>query len=103
MPLLERIQHPDDLKGLTPAELEQLADELRTMIIRTVASNGGHLASNLGLVELTIALLLEFDFTKDRIVFDVGHQSYAYKILTGRRDRFSTLRQEKGISGFPKR
>lgn len=103
MSLLDRINHPDDLKQLSEAELGVLAEELRTLIIRTVARNGGHLASNLGVIELTLALLLEFDFRQDRIVFDVGHQSYAYKILTGRRDRFGTLRQENGLSGFPKR
>lgn len=103
MSILEQINHPDDLKPLSKDELEQLAEELRSLIVRTVAKNGGHLASNLGIIELTIALLLEFDFRHDRIVFDVGHQSYAYKILTGRREQFSTLRQENGLSGFPKR
>ncbi len=103
MPILDTIDDPQDLKKLDGADLERLASELRSLIIRTVAKNGGHLASNLGIVELTMALLLEFDFSNDRIVFDVGHQSYPYKILTGRRDRFATLRQEDGLSGFPKR
>ena len=103
MSILDQINQPQDLKGLSAAQLEALAAELRDRIICTVASNGGHLASNLGMVELTLALLLEFDFAQDRIVFDVGHQSYAWKLLTGRRDRFGTLRQEHGISGFPKR
>lgn len=104
MAILDQINQPDDLRSLNPAQLEQLAAELRDRIICTVASNGGHLASNLGMVELTLALLLEFDFAReDRIVFDVGHQSYTYKLLTGRRDRFATLRREGGISGFPKR
>ena len=99
---LENLQLPDQLAELNPAQLEQLAGEVREMIIRTVAKNGGHLASNLGVVELTLALLLEYDFHRDRIVFDVGHQSYAWKILTGRRDIFCTLRKLDGLSGFPK-
>ena len=90
-----------DLEGLDHAELGLLAKEIREMIIQTVESNGGHLASSLGAVELNIALLRSFDPSKDRIIFDVGHQAYAYKILTGRKDRFKTLRKWKGISGFP--
>lgn len=101
--LLDKITSPDDLKGLEAAELEALAAELREQIISTVASTGGHLASSLGVVELTIALHRVFSTPQDSIVWDVGHQAYAHKLLTGRRERFSTLRQLDGISGFPKR
>ncbi|MEA4888356.1 MAG: 1-deoxy-D-xylulose-5-phosphate synthase [Clostridiaceae bacterium] len=100
--LLDQIQGPGDLRQLNTNELEQLAAEIRSLIIKTVAHNGGHLASNLGVVELTIALLIEFDFRRDQIVFDVGHQVYAWKILTGRKNQFDTLRQYGGLSGFPK-
>jgi len=100
--LLENLELPQQLCDLNKKQLEQLAGEVRDLIIRTVARNGGHLASNLGVVELTLALLLEFDFHRDRVVFDVGHQSYAWKILTGRRDLFCTLRKLDGLSGFPK-
>ncbi|MBT9153441.1 MAG: 1-deoxy-D-xylulose-5-phosphate synthase [Firmicutes bacterium] len=101
--LLERINHPRDLRELTARELEILAQEIRELIISVVAKNGGHLASNLGVVELTLALHREFEAEQDQIVWDVGHQTYAHKILTGRRERFSSLRQEGGLSGFPKR
>lgn len=100
--ILERIASPEDLKTLSHEELGTLAEELRTRIIETVAVTGGHLASNLGIIELTIALHHVFPSPADRIVWDVGHQSYAHKILTGRREQFATLRTEKGISGFPK-
>lgn len=100
--LLEKINSPSDLKTLGPEELKVLAGELREQIIHTVSINGGHLASNLGVVELTLALHFVFDSPKDKIVWDVGHQSYSHKLLTGRRERFSTIRKEKGISGFPK-
>ncbi|MDD4138647.1 MAG: 1-deoxy-D-xylulose-5-phosphate synthase [Eubacteriales bacterium] len=100
--LLEQIKHPDQLKSLSNDQLEQLADEIRDLIIRTVSANGGHLASNLGMVELTIALLVTFSFPRDQIVFDVGHQTYTWKILTGRREQFCSLRQLGGLSGFPK-
>lgn len=100
--LLEHINSPDDLKKLNFSQLYELADELREFILNTVAVTGGHLASNLGVVELTIALHLMFDFSKDRLIWDVGHQSYVHKILTGRKKDFSTLRQIGGISGFPK-
>jgi 1-deoxy-D-xylulose-5-phosphate synthase len=99
---LEKISSSQDLRTLSHEELKTVADELRTLIIETVAVNGGHLASNLGIIELTIALHHVFNSPVDRIVWDVGHQSYAHKILTGRREKFSTLRTEKGISGFPK-
>lgn len=101
-PILENIDHPEQLKNLSESDLEQLAGEIRETIIATVAQNGGHLASNLGVVELTMALLLTFDFRRDQIVFDVGHQVYAWKLLTGRREQFCTLRKLDGISGFPK-
>ncbi len=94
---------PDEVKKYTQSQLNVLCDELRSTIYETVMQCGGHLASNLGAVESTVALFYVFDFPKDKIVFDVGHQCYAYKLLTGRADRFSTLRQEGGISGFPKR
>jgi 1-deoxy-D-xylulose-5-phosphate synthase len=101
--LLEKINSPDDLKRLKVEELAGLAAELRELILETVSSTGGHLASNLGCVELTIALHYCFNSPKDRIIWDVGHQAYTHKIITGRRDRFSTQRQYGGISGFPKR
>ena len=94
---------PSYLKSLSSSERDALCAELRDKIINTVSTNGGHLASNLGCVELTVALLSVFDYTKDKIVFDVGHQAYSYKLLTGRFDRFDTLRLQGGISGFPRR
>lgn len=93
---------PVALKTMTNEERAQLCAELRDKILNTVSSNGGHLASNLGVIELTVSLLSVFDYTRDKIVFDVGHQSYAYKILTGRFEEFDTLRQKGGISGFPR-
>lgn len=101
--ILSTIDSPADLKGLTASELEQLALELREEIISTVATNGGHLASSLGVIELTIALHKVFSTPEDRIVWDVGHQAYAHKLLTGRRQQFASLRQLDGLSGFPKR
>jgi len=101
--LLTTIESPADLKKLPMNDLPQLAAELREVIIATCAANGGHLAPSLGVVELTIALHRVFDSPQDRIVWDVGHQAYAHKLLTGRRDRFATLRTQGGISGFPKR
>ena len=101
--VLDRISSPDDLKKLSAEELRKLAGELRETIIQTVSVNGGHLASNLGVIELTIALHLAFNSPEDKIVWDVGHQSYSHKLLTGRRERFSTIRKENGLSGFPKR
>lgn len=100
--ILDRINAPNDLKKLTPKELSVLADELRKEIIAIVAKNGGHLASNLGVVELTLALHSIFNSPDDKIVWDVGHQSYVHKLLTGRKEQFSTIRQWGGISGFPK-
>lgn len=101
--VLDKINNPNDLKKLSNEELDILCHELRTFIVENVATTGGHLASNLGMIEITVSLLLNYDFNKDKIVFDVGHQSYAYKILTSRREAFKTLRQYKGLSGFPKR
>ncbi len=103
MKILDKINKPEDIKKLSFNEQNELAIELREFLLDNVSKNGGHLASNLGVVELTIALLNNFDFTKDKIVFDVGHQSYIYKILTDRKNTFNTLRNYKGISGFPKR
>ena len=100
--VLEKIQKENDIKKLTPEELELLKDEIRQFLIESISVTGGHLASNLGVVELTMALHLCFDLPKDKIVWDVGHQSYTHKILTGRKDGFSSLRQYGGMSGFPK-
>jgi len=99
--LLSKIHGPADLAGLSIPELERLAAEIRERIIQVVSRNGGHLASNLGVVELTIALHRVFDFSKDCLLWDVGHQAYVHKILTGRNDRFDSLRKAGGISGFP--
>lgn len=101
MKYLSKIRSPYDIKNYDIAQLEALAAEIRQVLIGTVSENGGHLASNLGTVELTIALHKVFDSPKDRIVFDVGHQCYTHKLLTGRYEQFSTLRMEDGISGFP--
>jgi 1-deoxy-D-xylulose-5-phosphate synthase len=101
--LLSRINGPGDLKGLSPAELNRLAAEIRETIVSTVSRNGGHLASNLGVVELTIALHRVFNTPEDKIVWDVGHQCYAHKLLTGRFSSFSSLRKAGGLAGFPKR
>ncbi|MEJ6396683.1 1-deoxy-D-xylulose-5-phosphate synthase [Yoonia sp. 208BN28-4] len=102
-PILDRVHSPFDLKSLTDAELSALADELRTEVVEAVAQTGGHLGSSLGVVELTVALHAVFDTPRDKLIWDVGHQCYPHKVLTGRRDRMSTLRQEGGISGFTKR
>ncbi len=101
--ILSRVSSPDVLRRLSFEELRQLADELREHIISVVSKNGGHLAPSLGVVELTLALHYCFDSPRDRIIWDVGHQAYAHKILTGRRDEFETLRTGGGLSGFPKR
>ena len=100
---LDKIQQPEQLRTASQSELEALARDLRHFIVDQVSQTGGHLASNLGTVELTLALLHCFDFRQDRVIWDVGHQSYAYKILTGRRAQFGSLRQAGGLSGFPKR
>ena len=101
--LLDKIDSPTDLKGLTEQELKQLASDVRQELVAVVSANGGHLASNLGVVELTIALHRVFDSPRDKIVWDVGHQTYAHKLLTGRRQSFASLRQYGGLSGFTSR
>ncbi len=102
-PLLRKINSPEDLKKLDEGKLPKLCKELRSFIVENVNRGGGHLASNLGVVELTVALHRVFNSPRDKIIWDVGHQSYVHKILTGRRDRFNTIRQLNGLSGFPKR
>lgn len=101
--MLEKIQKPNDIKKIPADQLPALAEEIRKFIIESLSKIGGHLASNLGVVELTIAMHRVFDLPKDKLIWDVGHQSYTHKILTGRKDGFETLRREGGISGFPKR
>ncbi len=101
MELLDRISEPNDIKNLPSDQLDQLAKEIREYLLVVTSRNGGHLASNLGIVEITIALHRFLDFPKDKLVFDVGHQSYVHKILTGRKDAMMSLRQLDGISGFP--
>lgn len=101
--ILDRITAPNDIKKLKPEEYAQLAGEIREFLINTISVSGGHLASNLGVVELTMALHLVLDLPKDKIIWDVGHQSYTHKLLTGRRDAFDGLREYGGMSGFPKR
>ena len=102
-PLLDTIKYPQDLRTLKPEQLRQVSDELRDFLIQSVSETGGHLSSGLGTVELTVALHYIFDTPNDRLVWDVGHQSYPHKILTGRRDQMPGLRQKNGLSGFPKR
>ena len=101
--LLDQIHYSFDVKKLDIEELGELCKEIREEILFTVSKNGGHLASNLGVVELTVALHYVFDLPRDKLVWDVGHQSYTHKLLTGRAERFHTLRQHGGVSGFPKR
>ena len=103
MPFLESIEQPSDLRALSVAELNLLAEEIRAFLISSVSRTGGHLGPNLGVVELTLALHRVFDSPRDRIIFDTGHQSYVHKLLTGRQDAFSTLRQPGGLSGYPSR
>ena len=100
--LLKDIQKANDIKNILPEKYGELAQEIRDFIIQSVSETGGHLASNLGVVELTMALHLCLDFPKDKLIWDVGHQSYTHKILTGRKDAFGGLRSYGGISGFPK-
>lgn len=100
--ILNKIESPDDLKKLNKDELKTLCSEIREFLIDSVSETGGHLASNLGIVELTVAIHTVFNVPEDKIVFDVGHQSYVHKILTGRKDGFKSLRQFGGMSGFPK-
>ena len=96
------MNYPKDLKKLTMKEKEILAKEIRDKILTVVSQNGGHLASNLGVIELTIALYSILDLPKDKVVWDVGHQCYTHKLLTGRKDKFETLRKTNGIAGFPR-
>lgn len=103
MPVLDQIAHPRDLRGLSEDELTQLAAEIRDLMIRTVATNSGHLGPNLGVVELTLAIHRVFDSPRDKIVFDTGHQSYVHKLVTGRAADFGSLRREGGLSGYPSR
>jgi 1-deoxy-D-xylulose-5-phosphate synthase len=100
--LIEKINSPDHIKALSIDQLNELSEEIREIIIETVSTNGGHLASNLGAIDLTVALHYIFNSPEDKIIWDVGHQSYAHKLLTGRFDRFSTIRKQDGLSGFPK-
>ena len=102
MNILNTINSPEDIKKLDFNQLDTLADEIREFLIENILVTGGHLASNLGVVELTLALHKVFDLSVDRLIFDVGHQAYVHKILTGRRDQFNTLRKLGGLSGFPK-
>src|SRR3974390_1699912 len=102
-PLLDRVRTPAELRELPEGDLRQLADELRRETIDAVSVTGGHLGAGLGVIELTVALHKVFDTPRDRLIWDVGHQSYPHKILTGRRSRMRTLRQGGGISGFTKR
>ncbi|HLY87920.1 MAG TPA: 1-deoxy-D-xylulose-5-phosphate synthase N-terminal domain-containing protein, partial [Acetobacteraceae bacterium] len=102
-PLLDRVRIPADLRNFSPEQLRQLADELRTETIDAVSVTGGHLGASLGVVELTVAIHAVFDTPHDRLLWDVGHQAYPHKILTGRRDRIRTLRQGGGLSGFTRR
>ena len=101
--ILDRIKKPNDVKSLTLPECDELADEIRQFLIRSLSETGGHLASNLGVVELTIALHRVLKFPEDKLIWDVGHQAYTHKILTGRKEQFATLRKTGGLSGFPKR
>jgi len=100
--ILPSLEDPSSIRELTPEQLECLASEIREMIIRVVSKNGGHLAPSLGVVDMTLAMMKVFDFEQDQIIWDVGHQAYAYKILTGRKEQFHTLRKFDGISGFPR-
>src|SRR5205085_174823 len=102
-PLLDRVNVPADLRALPEDDLQQLADELRTELVDAVSITGGHLGAGLGVVELTVALHYVFNTPEDRLIWDVGHQAYPHKILTGRRDRIRTLRQGGGLSGFTRR
>jgi len=101
--ILDQITHENDIKKIPRDQLPELADEIRSFLIDKLSVTGGHLASNLGVVELTMALHLVLDLPKDKLIWDVGHQSYTHKLLTGRREGFDTLRRIDGMSGFPKR
>ena len=101
--ILDKIQKENDIQNIEKEDLPQLAGEIREFLIQKISENGGHLGSNLGVVELTMALHLSFHLPEDKMIWDVGHQSYTHKLLTGRRDGFDTLRKYGGMSGFPKR
>ena len=101
--ILDTINNPNDIKNIPENQLPELAEEIRSFLIRKISKTGGHLASNLGAVELTMALHLAFTLPEDKLIWDVGHQSYTHKILTGRREGFDNLRRYGGLSGFPKR
>src|SRR5665213_3204782 len=103
MTILDRVKSPADIRSLNRDELRQLAADVRARLIDVCSRTGGHIGAGLGVVELTVALHFSFDTPRDQLVWDVGHQAYPHKMLTGRRDRFETLRQEGGISGFLKR
>ncbi|MGD9281107.1 MAG: 1-deoxy-D-xylulose-5-phosphate synthase N-terminal domain-containing protein, partial [Desulfobacterales bacterium] len=103
MALLDKINSPADLKEISRDDLPELAEEIRRVIVDVVSQTGGHLAPSLGAVELAIAIHYVFDTPRDKVIWDVGHQAYAHKLLTGRREQFHTLRQFKGISGFTRR
>mgnify|MGYP001256632918 CR=1 FL=1 len=100
-PLLERINAPGEIKNLPASDMPALCEEIRQFLIKSVSETGGHLSSNLGVVELTVALHRVLDFPQDKLLFDVGHQCYTHKLLTGRREGFAQLRCKNGISGFP--
>jgi len=102
-PMLESLAAPQQIRQFTPAQLERLAQEVRAFLVDSVSETGGHFSSNLGVVELTVALFNQFDFLQDRVVWDVGHQAYPHKILSGRMNLFPTLRKHGGLSGFLKR
>ena len=101
MYVLEKLNSPEDIKNMSIADLYILCEDLRCFLLSNVSKTGGHLASNLGVVEITVAVHNVFDTAKDRVLFDVGHQCYIHKILTGRRDGFANLRGSGGVSGFP--
>ena len=103
MKILERINSPEDLRKLARDDIKKVSDELRAFLLESVSKSGGHLSSNLGTVELTLAIHYVFNTPFDKLVWDVGHQSYAHKIITGRRNKLSSIRKFGGISGFPKR
>ena len=102
-PLLDAVETPDALRAMSPAQLRQLADELRAFLLYSVGCTGGHFGAGLGVVELTVALHHALETPRDRLVWDVGHQAYPHKILTGRRDAMHSMRQYNGLSAFPKR
>ncbi|MBQ7152546.1 MAG: 1-deoxy-D-xylulose-5-phosphate synthase, partial [Clostridia bacterium] len=102
-PILSSIRNPNDVKKLSQEQMTELGEEIRRCLVERVSENGGHLASNLGVVELSMAIDRVFDLDRDHVIYDVGHQSYVHKLLSGRFDRFCTLRQPGGISGFPRR